>query len=102
MGNLSTAPVGSYLFIDTHEYYRVLLSEHIRYFQAYPKQVFVKLHILFAVSDKLRKAINHHHGKSGQATRQEVKSWLWQYGHSRDDEILAELYAEENDRGKKE
>ena len=63
----------------------------------------MKLHILFAVSDKLRRAINHYHGKSGQATRQEVKSWLWQYGHSRDDEILAALHDhdEENDRSKK-
>ena len=59
----------------------------------------MKLHILFAVSDKLRRAINYHHGKSGQATRQEVKSWLWQHGHSRDDEILAALYEHENDHG---
>ena len=59
----------------------------------------MKLHILFAVSDKLRRAINHYHGKSGQATRQEVKSWLWQYGHSRDDEILAALYVNETDQG---
>ena len=34
----------------------------------------MELHILFAVSDKLRRAINYHHGRSGQATRQEVKA----------------------------
>ena len=58
----------------------------------------MKLHILFAVSDKLRRAINHHHGRSGQATRQEVKSWLWQHGHSRDEEILAALYEADEEK----
>jgi hypothetical protein len=91
--------VGFDISVHPHEHYRVLLPVYLCNLQTHPKQVFVKLHILFAVSDKLRRAINHHHGKSGQATRQEVKSWLWQHGHSRDDEILAALYEHENDQG---
>ena len=91
--------MGFDISVHPHEHNRILLSVDLCDLQAYPKQVFVKLHILFAVSDKLRRAINHHHGKSGQATRQEVKSWLWQHGHSRDDEILAALYEHENDQG---
>jgi hypothetical protein len=87
--------LGSDLLVYPDEHYRILFFVDICDFQTHPKKVFVKLHILFAVSDKLRRAINHHHGKSGQATRQEVKSWLWQYGHSRDDEILAALYEDE-------
>lgn len=58
----------------------------------------MRVQITFVVSDKLRRAINHHHGRSGQATRQEVKSWLWRYGHSRDDELFAALYEAENKR----
>tara|TARA_R100000742_G_C4170374_1_gene8862 strand:+ start:160 stop:438 length:279 start_codon:yes stop_codon:yes gene_type:complete len=87
--------VGLDLPVNPHEHHRFLLPVDICQLQIHPEKVFVRLHILFAVSDKLRKAINHHHGKSGQATRQEVKSWLWQYGHSRDDEILAALYKDE-------
>tara|TARA_Y100000361_G_scaffold20522_1_gene15971 strand:- start:915 stop:1205 length:291 start_codon:yes stop_codon:yes gene_type:complete len=91
--------VGLDLSVHPYEHYRLLLLVDLCDLQAHPKKVFVKLHILFAVSDKLRRAINYHHGKSGQATRQEVKSWLWQHGHSRDDEILAALYEHENDQG---
>ena len=55
----------------------------------------MKLHILFSVSDRLRRAINFHHGKSGQATRQEVRGWLWQHGHSKDEELLRALFESE-------
>jgi len=55
------------------------------------EKVSVKVQILFAVSDQLRRAINHHFGRPGKATRQETKSWLWQHGHSRDEELLAAL-----------
>jgi len=55
------------------------------------KKVPVRVQILFAVSDQLRRAINHHLGRPGKATRQETKSWLWQHGHSRDEELLAAL-----------
>jgi|TARA_R100001509_G_C4761343_1_gene179832 hypothetical protein len=57
----------------------------------------LRIQILFSVTDQLRKAINLHYGKSGKATRAEAKSWLWRYGHSRDQEILSALYQEEND-----
>ena len=53
----------------------------------------MRVQILFSVSDQLRRAINHHFGKAGHASRQEVKSWLWQYGHSRDEELMAALLA---------
>ena len=53
------------------------------------------LAVRFVVSDRLRRAINFHYGKPGKASRKEVKSWLWRYGHSRDDEILSDLYLEE-------
>ncbi len=53
------------------------------------------LAVRFVVSDRLRRAINFHYGKPGKASRREVKSWLWQYWHSRDDEILSDLYLEE-------
>lgn len=57
----------------------------------------MRMQILFAVSDQLRRAINFHHGRPGKASRQEVKSWLWQHGHSKDDELLAALYAAEQE-----
>jgi len=53
------------------------------------------LAVRFVVSDRFRRAINFHYGKPGKASRKEVKGWLWQYGHSRDDEILSDLYLEE-------
>lgn len=55
----------------------------------------MRVNVLFIASDQLRRAINFSYGKSGKATRQEVKSWLWRYGHSRDDEILSALYLED-------
>ena len=80
----------------THEHIGVLRFVDLRNFQAHTETVFLRVQILFAVSDKLRRAINYHYGKAGQATRQETKSWLWQYGHSRDEEILAALYEAES------
>ena len=32
------------------------------------------MQITFVVSDKLRRAINHHHGRSGQATDKKLKA----------------------------
>lgn len=41
------------------------------------------------VSDDFRRAINRHYGKPGLATRQDVKDWLWSFGHSMDDSLMA-------------
>lgn len=47
----------------------------------------VKVEYSEDVSDDFRRAINLYHGKPGLATRDEVKQWLWLFGHSMDDDI---------------
>lgn len=46
-------------------------------------------------TDEYRRAINHHFGRPGMATRADVQQWLEQNGTSCDDDIM---YEYENDR----
>jgi len=43
------------------------------------------------VSDYYRRAINHHYGKPGLASREEVRAWLIAHGASEDDNVTWEL-----------
>jgi len=47
--------------------------------------------VLFTCNDELRKALNHYYGRTGLASMKEMKSWFYQYGHSRDIELLGKL-----------
>ena len=51
----------------------------------------MQVQVLFTCNDELRKALNFFHGKSGLASRSEMKSWFYQYGHSRDIELLGKF-----------
>ncbi len=45
------------------------------------------------VTDDYRRAIRAYYGLDGLATRAEVQQWLWNYGNSMDDDLMA--WAEE-------
>lgn len=47
------------------------------------------------VDDFYRRAIRHHYGQEGLATRREVQDWLRQNGSSGDDDIVSDLQQNE-------
>jgi len=49
----------------------------------------MKIQVPFSYNDELRKAINHYQERPGMATRQEMRSWFYKYGISRDIELLS-------------
>ena len=53
----------------------------------------MKVHVSYTVDvgDDYRRAINHHYGKPGLATRDEVKSWLQANGSQGDTDLMWDL-----------
>lgn len=51
----------------------------------------VRITYTVEVGDFYRRAIRHHFGQSGLATRAEVKEWIRQHGSSHDDDITWDL-----------
>ena len=49
------------------------------------------------VDDEYRRAISHHYGREGLASRKEVQAWLTRYGTSADDDITDELRKDTED-----
>lgn len=44
-----------------------------------------------SVDDDYRRAINHHYGKPGLASRDEVRRWLEVHGTAEDDDLMHDL-----------
>jgi len=58
----------------------------------------VRIEYTVEVGDDFRRAINHHYGEPGLASRNDVKLHFRQYGHSVTDDLLYDLQvAEEED-----
>lgn len=42
-------------------------------------------------TDEYRRAIRHHYGRQGLATREEVREWVIKHGESLDNDIMCEM-----------
>ena len=63
----------------------------------------VRIEYTTDVSDDYRRAINHHYGRPGLASRAEVKRWLVAHGSAQDDDLMYDLdNAEEENDGQDE
>jgi len=51
----------------------------------------VRIDYTVDVSDDYRRAIRHHFGEPGLATRAEVRSWLMGHGSAEDDDLMHDL-----------
>ena len=53
----------------------------------------MKIRICYTINvgNRLRRAINHHYGKPGLASREEIRSFYIMYGESVDADILYDL-----------
>lgn len=57
----------------------------------------MKVRVAYTIeaSDDYRRAINLHYGKSGLATRAEVRRWLRDHGSAEDDSLMWDLQQRE-------
>ncbi len=56
----------------------------------------VKIEYTVDAPDEYRRAINHHYGLNGMASRDDVKLWLRLYGSSCDDDLMHDLAMHSN------
>jgi len=50
--------------------------------------------IEFEYDNELARAVNHHYGKAGRATKEEMRAWFHKYGVSASMDIVGELAEE--------
>lgn len=57
----------------------------------------VRISYIVEVDDRFRRAIRHHYGETGLATRDELKRWFKQNGETMNDDIVFYLNQDESE-----